>query len=165
MRIGATGHQRLPHPATWEWVRAEIEQTLEEVPRPLVGLSSLAVGADQVFAECVIRRGGSLEVIIPFADYDGRFAPGSDRNNYLRLLHQSTRTVVLPGAGSDEESYYAAGKLIVDFSEILIAVWDGKPAKGLGGTGDIAQYALKTGKPVYHINPATRHVGLSAEDR
>jgi hypothetical protein len=163
--IGATGHQQLPQVGAWEWVRAEIEQILEEVRHPLVGLSSLAVGADQIFAECVVRRGGSLEAIIPFAGYEDRFASGGGGNTYLKLLHQATRTVVLPRVGSDEESYYAAGRFIVDSSEIVIAVWDGRPAKGLGGTGDIARYALKTGKPVYHINPVTRHVRLSVEER
>jgi hypothetical protein len=101
-----------------------------------------------------------VEAIIPFADYEDRFAPGAERNAYVRLLHQATRVTVLPRVGSDEESYYAAGRLIVDSSEILIAIWDGEAAKGLGGTGDIVRYALEVDKPVYHINPVARHRGV-----
>ena len=47
----------------------------------------------------------------------------------------------------------AAGKSIVDSCEMLIAIWDGKPARGLGGTGDVVRYARKTGKAVSIVWP------------
>ena len=47
---------------------------------------------------------------------------------------------------------------MVDHSELLIAVWDGKPAAGLGGTGDVVSYARQSGKHVYQIDPVSRSV-------
>jgi hypothetical protein len=53
-------------------------------------------------------------------------------------------------------SYLAAGKRVVDMSDVMVAIWNGKPAEGLGGTADIVQYALAQKKPVIHINPTAR---------
>jgi hypothetical protein len=35
----------------------------------------------------------------------------------------------------------------------MVFVWNGKPAKGHGGTADIVDYALKCNKRIFHINP------------
>ncbi len=40
----------------------------------------------------------------------------------------------------------------------MMAVWDGEPAQGLGGTGDVVDYALARRKPVIHIDPIKRRV-------
>jgi hypothetical protein len=37
-------------------------------------------------------------------------------------------------------------------------VWDGQPAAGLGGTGDVVKYACLCGKPLIHLNPVSRTV-------
>ena len=39
-----------------------------------------------------------------------------------------------------------------------IAVWNGLPAKGLGGTGDIVSYAKQLGVPVIHLALVTREI-------
>lgn len=158
MRIGVTGHQRLAEPEAWDWVRSQIDMILEHAASPLIGISSLAIGADQMFAESVLGHGGVLEVVIPFPEYEERFTTEREREVYRWLLKHAARRIVLDRAGSDEESYCAAGWLIVDSADLLIAVWDGVPAKGLGGTGDVVRYAEQTGKPVVHIDPIKRRV-------
>ena len=134
-------------------MRSTIDRALDRASPPLVGISSLAVGADQVFAESVLERGCALEAIIPFPDYERRVAPGKERQLYRALLARAERTTVLERVGTDEECYYAAGKYIVDSCEVLLAVWDGRPAKGLGGTGDIVRYAKQVGRRIVHIDP------------
>ena len=37
---------------------------------------------------------------------------------------------------------------IVDASDVMIAIWDGKLSQGLGGTGDIVEYCRQLGKPM-----------------
>lgn len=159
MRIGITGHQRLPDSRLWTWVRSQIDSALDRAPAPIVGISSLASGADQLFAQSVLDHGGTLEVIIPFSDYEERFAAETDRQAYRALLDGAARCTILHRTGSDEEAYYAAGRLLVESSDLLLAVWDAKPAKGLGGTGDIVRYAVHLGKPVLHIDPIRMRVG------
>lgn len=155
MKIGVTGHRRLGDPAKTNWVTREIVRVLDSVPLPLAGLSSLAIGADSLFARAIVDRGGSLQVILPFPDYEHKFAPGHDREEYERLLKRASVVEVLNQHGSEEEAYLAAGKRVVDLSNLMIAVWDGQPAAGLGGTGDVVRYALECRKRCIHINPVT----------
>ena len=119
----------------------------------MVGISSLASGADQLFAESVIERGGTFEAIIPFPEYETRFSLGVARERYQALLAKAIRATVLERVGTDDECYYAAGTHIVDSCDVLLAVWDSGPARGLGGTGDIVRYARRVGRPVVHIDP------------
>ncbi len=158
MKVGITGHQRLADPSGWSWVKSHLDAILGQCPPPLTGISLLAIGADQLFADAVLRHGGILEAIIPFDDYESKFPEGSERGEYHRLLEMASTVEVLPRAGSDEESYLAAGKRLVEISDLLVAVWDGKPAAGLGGTADVVGYAQEMGKGTIHINPVTRLV-------
>jgi len=48
----------------------------------------------------------------------------------------------------------AAGKRVVDISEHVIAIWDGRPAGGYGGTADVVAYAHAVGRDVTVIWPA-----------
>lgn len=158
MKIGITGHQRLPQLSDWDWVNIEMRRVLETLDPPLIGISSLAVGADQLFAELVLERGGTLEVIIPFEGYENKFTQREDRETYLSLLASASGVEVLEKFGSEEEAYLTAGERVVDGSDFLLAVWDGQPAAGLGGTADIVQYARDNQKKIIHLNPRTREV-------
>lgn len=158
MRVGITGHQRLEEPAGWGWVKRELDNLLYSLTLPLTGITSLAVGTDQLFANAVLQRGGSLEIVIPFAGYESTFSEGHDRQEYLRLLRRALKQEVLQKHGSDEEAYLASGKRMVDQSELLIAVWDGRPAIGLGGTGDVVRYAVQQRKRTIYLNPITQEV-------
>lgn len=153
MRIGITGHQRLTDPSRWEWVGGEIAQILARTPKPLIGVTSLAIGADQLFADLVLQQHGTLEAIIPFEGYELIFAEGRDRREYQRLLDRASRVEILHRTGSAEHAYFGAGKRVVDLADLLVAVWDGKPAAGLGGTADVVAYAQQQGKAVLHLDP------------
>ena len=155
MKIGITGHQRLPEASDWKWTKRELVEIVMSVARPLVGISSLAVGTDQLFADIILQEGGTLEAIIPFEDYERTFTTEAEKEEYRRLLSRASHVEVLERVGSDEENYLKAGKRVADKSDLLIAVWDGKPAAGVGGTGDIVEYTL-TKKEVVHLNPIAR---------
>lgn len=156
MRIGVTGHQRLDEPANWEWVEYEIDRFLSLLSPPLICVTSLAIGADQLVASSVLKLGGALEVILPFPEYESTFTEAQGRQGYTNLLKQALRIEVLEKHGSDEDAYLASGKRMVDTAELILAVWDGKPAAGRGGTGDIVNYAIQERKAIIHFNPITR---------
>ncbi|MBE9180270.1 hypothetical protein IQ268_17035 [Oculatella sp. LEGE 06141] len=155
MKIGFTGHQQRPG-INWNWVKEAITDELRKVEKPLIGLSSLAKGADQIFAESVLTEGGSLRVIIPTKDY-AKYFEGAVLERYHFLIEKA-EIEKLDNTGSDQEAFMAAGQHIVDSADRIITVWDGKPAQGLGGTADIVQYAHMQGKHVTHINPILRQV-------
>ena len=47
-----------------------------------------------------------------------------------------------------------AGRILIEQSDLLIAVWDGQSAADVGGTGHTVAIALETGTPVMWIDPA-----------
>lgn len=152
MRIGVTGHQDIPAEAL-DYVTRGINEVLDSVEDSLVGVSSLAVGADQLFASLVLERGGRLEIVLPSSSYEETFSRAEDLRRFYSLLDRAATVETLSFAESTEEAYLAAGCRIVDLSEVLLAVWDGEPAKGKGGTGDIVKYAMRRGIRVEVVWP------------
>lgn len=146
-RIGVTGHRGIPQEARAH-VREAIDTALHRVEGSLEALSSLAVGADQLFAGLALARGAELTVVIPSEDYEDCFTDAAELARYRDLKERAAREVRLGHPHSTDEAYYAAGAYIADHCDLLLAVWDGRPARGLGGTGDIVAYARGLGRPV-----------------
>jgi len=157
MKVGISGHQHLDNERLWVWVEEQLARTLSELPAPLTAVSSLAIGADQLLVRLVLKTGGDLEVVLPFAEYEN-VLPAEDRASFKALLKQAATIEILEGQESPEESYLEAGKTVVKRSALMIFIWDEKPAKGLGGTADIYAYAQQRGKPFVLLNPATQTV-------
>lgn len=149
--IGMTGHQGLT-PNTEALVARAIAKELDGVPE-LVGITSLAEGADQLFANYVLAVDGPLVVILPAADYVTTFSNEDARMQYERLLAHAVEVVQMPYETSSEEAYWAAGRRVVERCDRLLAVWNGKPAGGLGGTADVVMYARELGRPTTVIWP------------
>jgi hypothetical protein len=155
-RVGVTGHQRLDHPEAWSWVAGMMRDELAKMAPPLTAVSSLALGADQLLAQLVLEHGGTIHAVLPFADIERSFSP-EHLPAYRKLVRQAV-VEVLETPGADEDAYLAAGKRVVDLSDIVLAVWDGEPARGKGGTADMVVYAVCQGVPLIHIDPISRTV-------
>jgi hypothetical protein len=145
LTYGVTGHQDLPTEA--KVLAQTVFQTLFGRDSDLVGVSSLAAGADQLFAAEILRAGGRLEVVIPCAGYESTFGP-QEIGLYRDLLDRAADVSALPFPQPSEAAYMAAGIAIVERSEVLVAVWDGQVARGLGGTADIVRYAESRGRRI-----------------
>ncbi|BBC36702.1 uncharacterized protein SGFS_079960 [Streptomyces graminofaciens] len=154
-RIGITGHRQIPD-AALSVVRSGIRAELLAAVSPWA-LSSLAAGADQVFAEIALECGAPLTAVIPGMDYETHLGDDDVRTSYRRILKCCAERVELPYERTHEEAYDAAGRYIVDRADRMIAVWDGAPSRGLGGTADIVAYARRAGVPVTVLwNPGVR---------
>jgi hypothetical protein len=93
--------------------------------------------------------------LLPFksSDYETTFGDASANGEYRALLDRAGEVVELPGTLTDSTAGYdAVGRLTVDRCHVLVAVWDGKPAAGRGGTPEIIQYALAQSHPVIWID-------------
>ena len=140
MKIGVTGHQVIPSQAL-EYVARGTNDALDRVKDELVGVSSLAAGADQLFASLVLERGGRLEVVLPCRSFEKTFSRPEDFMHVQSFLARAASIETLNFEEPSEEAYLAAGCRVVDLSEMLLAIWDGQPARGKGGTADIVEYA------------------------
>ncbi|MEW2086040.1 hypothetical protein [Streptomyces sp. NPDC005283] len=146
-RIGVTGHRGIP-PEAHAHIRAGMRAEFCGHEGSMEALSSLAAGADQLFADIALDCGAELTVVIPSGDYEAGFTVPDELARYKLLRGRATREVQLSFPHSTDQAYYAAGAYIADNCDRLLAVWDGRPARGLGGTGDIVRYARDLGKPV-----------------
>ncbi len=145
-RIGVTGHRSIPG-SVLPGVRAEMRRHLSG-GAALEAFTCLAAGADQLFADIALDGGVPVTAVIPGMDYEAHLDDEAARAGYRRILRACANRVQLPPEPTHEEAYFAAGRWIVDHCDRLIAVWDGRPARGLGGTGDVVTYARRTGVPV-----------------
>ena len=150
-RIAISGHRSLPADTT-ELIDQAIRAALSGLLPDVTGISCLADGSDQLFARAVTDLGGSLEVIIPATQYrDG--LPDGARPEYDSLITQAQTVRQLPFTESNSESHMAASTAMIDTADMLYAVWDGRPARGYGGTADVVAYARQHGIPVQVIWP------------
>lgn len=116
----------------------------------LVGVTCLARGTDQIFADLVLDQGGKLEVIAPAADYFDRIPDADARARCDHYLVQASSVRTLPFEHAGHDAYTAASKTLVDRSELLLAVWDGSTNSG---TGEAVAYARAHDRQVAVIWP------------
>jgi hypothetical protein len=161
MQVGITGHRERPG-ADWNWVQNAICEKIRKLPDPTRALSSLADGSDQVFARAAISLGVPVLAVIPMDRYE-RFFKGKRREEYDELLSRC-EIKNLKWAGDNDAGFFAAGKYIVDNTDVLFAVWDGEESQGWGGTADIVGYAQKLSKKIVHFNPITKRVVIIGGD-
>ena len=152
--VGMTGHAGLS-PLTAELVTAALCETLRPYVPNLVGVTMLGPGADQLFARVVLELGGTLYVVQPTTgmQYRDGFEDEAARRGYDELYGQASHLQVLEHIESTEQAHMDGGRAVVNRSEVLVAVWDGQPARGLGGTADVVAYARQRGVPVTVIWP------------
>jgi hypothetical protein len=149
--VGVTGHSNLTDRSVG-LVHDEILDLLRPRANDLVGMTCLARGADQVFADAVLELGGALEVVIPASDY---FTGISDpvRERCGAYLDAAASTVTMPYETSGPPAYLKASQYLIDRCDLLIAVWDGSPATGSGGTADAVAYARERGRSIVIVWP------------
>ena len=133
-------------------------------PIQLNVLSALAEGADRIVARAVLARdGATLQAVLPLVveDYLQDFATDESKREFAALLAMCRLPVKLrtplncpdpaDQANLRRDAYKQAGEYVVDHCDVLIAVWDGEPARGRGGTAETVQYALDQGRPVIRV--------------
>ena len=178
LRIGVTGHRTLSNATAVDaavlGALARIAGVFRnrdngknrdkvDVPLAWTVVSPLAKGADRIVAHAVLNfTGARLEVItpLPLDEYRKDFDTREDLAEFESLVSRADSVHEL-NAGSDagdlsgearDRAYLQAGERVVDGCEILIAVWDGQPAKRKGGTGEVVGYAQRRGRLVVWID-------------
>ena len=171
--VGITGHRKesLP-PDSLESLRSSIRNVLDQLkaeaaavritsgaffaasPPRLLFVSPLADGADQIGAELALELGFELHAVLPFTRERTRADLSDDdsRVQFDALLARATCVLELAGdEGHELDAYVMAGRATVAHCDILIAVWDGRPPRGRGGTGEVVRFAFERATPVVHV--------------
>lgn len=153
--VGFSGHRRLSDAERVGATLREILSSLRaEVPGNLVGHSSIAIGADTAFAEACAALEIPWIALLPVAEDDFRtdFAE-ADWAKARALLHGAARLESMPAVNDRNLAYLECGLCTVEEADVMIAVWNGEPSAGLGGTGDVVAHARVLGKPLILIHP------------
>jgi hypothetical protein len=170
LSIGITGHRHLDteiaRPKVASLLRAvgyaaeKVWSAAPDVFEPVVPVLSLvtplAAGADQMAAEEGLEAGYRIHAILPLplADYADDFSD-HDRERLKLLLARAQCCLELPAqTGGRTHAYALAGRASVAHSDLIIAIWDGEPARGHGGTAEVVDHAFRRGVPVLHIPAA-----------
>jgi len=166
LTIGVTGHRDLREedvPA----LKAHILQILEDLRTryphtPILLLSSLAAGADQLAARVALEFGAQLMVPLPMPreDFALTHPDESSRAAFEELLARAQNSFVVPTGDEVESSTQApvapaetnslrfamASAFIAAHSNLMLAFWDGETQLSLenrGGTAHTVQFRLQ----------------------
>jgi hypothetical protein len=152
-RIGITGHSNLTTDTASLVADAITAALADHTATKLTGVTCLALGADQVFARAVLDLGGTIEVILPAADYRDRKVKPDNAIVFDDLIGQAAVVHTMPFAESNRDAYMAASQHLLSTVDHLLAVWDGGPSGGHGGTADVVEAATDRRIPVTIIWP------------
>jgi len=117
-------------------------------------LSPLAEGADRMVVREVLKvHESTLEVVLPLEkdDYMRDFETSQSKEEFEKLLSQASSIRTLSHKAERTEAYEQMGRYVIDQCDVLIALWDGKPSAGQGGTEEIVKYARDTNCPLVWI--------------
>jgi hypothetical protein len=179
VRVGVTGHRSkgLVH-AHESVLRAAVRDVFESVlsvcegilangdsgyaaePPTVRIISPLAEGADRIVAEEGLALGLELNAPLPFerAEYEQDFKSPNSRKDFHELLSQATAVLELDGHREHQrQAYEAVGRTVLRQCDVLIAIWNGEHAAGVGGTGQMVQEANQLQIPTVWIHSHPPH--------
>ena len=163
LRIGVTGHRVLAERDKLEQSVARVFDRIKQLygDRPRTVVSPLADGADMMVAEVGLRpEYGDTELIVPLPMPEDAYVEDFDdpatHQRFVELKSRAAGAFAMPATLNREDAYQQVGRLVVDASDVLIAIWDGRPARGRGGTTEMVARARKRGIPIFHIKAGNR---------
>ncbi len=155
--VGFTGHRRLPDEAA---SRAVLREFLREykatTPAIVYGVSSVAAGGDLLFAESCLELDIPLRILLPMPVEE--FSSDFEVDGWThaeRVLARAISVEVTGDRGDRAELYYECGIRTVQRCRLLVTLWDGQQAHGLGGTAEIVDFADRIGRPVVCFDSQT----------
>jgi hypothetical protein len=174
LAVGVTGHRdvnlsgadRGAIEAAVADVLARLQRALDEVRQAHAAafapeaarlrlVSALADGADTLVAKSALAAGWRLDACLPFTreEYAGDFAEGAAREELATLLGSAGSCFELPGRRAESEAAYeGVGRLVLEQSDVLLALWDGDLNRGRGGTSRVVAEAVARHIPVIHVH-------------
>ncbi len=180
---GFTGHRQLDNPdAVRAALAAELsalKARIEKAGGVLEFYSSAAYGADTIACEEAGKLGIPVHIILPkpvvldpeSGDLDRNEGFAADfwkKDTFLADEWKRTHSLIqmaesgakggtlrlATGTQTHPECYYDTGLQMLEAIDVLIAVWDGQPARGLGGTEHFVSLGEKAQMPRIIISPA-----------
>lgn len=162
----APGRKQPRFPARYaKSARRDIDELLAQ-RNVRVGFSALACGGDLLFAEALLETGGELHIVLPFergafrrSSVDLYKNSGWGRRYQSALSKAASVTILNPhGNPDDSATFEFCNRVILGLARLKarsmgvdllpIALWDGLPGDGGGGTDHFVEISSVLQKPV-----------------
>ena len=157
--IAVTGHRNLVDdevPRIVEAIRQVFEELSTKFPHtPVTLLSPLAEGGGRLAAKVAVEMKLRLLIPLPLPAelYKADFQNEASVEEFESLCQHGTVIELPLFIGNTLESiavrgpqrnhqYAQLGIFLSSYSQILLAIWDGKPSDGFGGTAQVVDYHL-----------------------
>lgn len=152
--IGAAGHRDIcpaDVPELLKRTQSVIRSIMERMPNtPLLLLSGLAEGADQLIAQAALLEGANVAAVLPMPIETYRAQLSQEALlKFNKLLDSCLFTLELQNTGLSESglqssaSYERLAHFLACHSQALIALWDGFDSGKAGGTSDVVRFVLE----------------------
>lgn len=139
MRLMITGHRPQRLNGNEILIKKWINDKIKEL-QPTECISGMAEGADTIFAEVSLENHIPLAAYLPFnQELKGKRKDILDRATVVKIVCDEW----------SKQCYTIRDKAMVDDSDVVLVVWDGKPG---GGTYWTMEYAKKQGREIYILN-------------
>lgn len=153
--VGFTGHRRIENEKKIAQVLPEVIASIQrDVGREMIARSSVASGADTLFAEAWLASNLKWIALLPFpeAEFKKDFSE-ADWKRARALLDRAERIEISSESAERPAAYLHCGLATVDGADLMVALWDGKAPRGPGGTAQIVEHARLVQKPLILISP------------
>src|SRR5581483_10816600 len=130
--VGFSGHRQLQNaPAVGGAIRAALAALRTDGPGEWIALSSVARGSDAVFVREALAANLAWHVVLPLpaAEFKKDFSEAEWRD-VEALLAKAEQVRVVTENGTRDDAYLDGGIETVNGCDVLLAVWDGEPARG-----------------------------------
>jgi len=117
--------------------------------------SCLAAGADQILAQLLLDNLHAVLIhVLPLdeSEYLRDFNCEKSIKDYYSLKSKAKKTVRFVDNSPRPIAYRQANQYMLDNCDLLVAMWDGKPPKGVGGTGEMVGMARDRNIPLIWIH-------------
>jgi hypothetical protein len=74
------------------------------------------------------------------------------------LLREAEHVRVISDRGHRDDAYLDGGMETVNHCDVLLAVWNGEPSRGRGGTAEIVAYARELGRPLILVHATSLEI-------
>ena len=129
---------------------ADVRHYRSDGPR-LTLLTGMADGTDRDAVDAAhTEPSWAVHAVLPFP-IEGHHA--TTQEGLRAALEGCAAVTVLDGVAGRYDAYVPLARVLVEQADLLVAVWDGERARGVGGTAEVVQHARRDAVPIIRIDP------------
>lgn len=166
--VGFAGHRELSDPVkAAEWIARELAVVLATLPGEAVGIASAAAGADLLFLAACRAAGLKTVVLLPFdrERFEEDFLNEAEWQRASQEMDAAWWCEVVPGGEAAPAAYHVVAREVLEMADRMLFLWNGEPARGLGGTAESVNEATERGIAMRIVNTSTWEASWKIEPR